>query len=84
MITGKIIVLTRGIFVGKVMSLFFHMLSRLLITFLPRSKASFNFMAAITILSDFGAPQIKSDTVSTVFPSVPHEEMGTDAMIFVF
>ena len=45
---------------------------------------SFNFMAAVTICSDFGAPQIKSDTVSTVSPSISHEVMGPDAMIFVF
>ena len=56
MTTGKAIVLTRQTFVGKVMSLLFSMLSRLVITFLPRSK-SFYFMAAVTICSDFGAPQ---------------------------
>ena len=56
--TGKTIALTRRTFVGKVMSLFFSMLSRLVITFLPRN-VSFNFMAAITIFSDFGAPQNK-------------------------
>ena len=58
MTTGKIIALTRQTFVGKVMSLLFNMLSRLLITFLPRCKC-LNFMAAITICSDFGAPQNK-------------------------
>ena len=46
-------------FVGKVMSLLFNMLSRLVITFLPRSKASFNFMATVTISGDFGAPAPK-------------------------
>ena len=45
---------------------------------------SFNFMAAVTICSDFGAPKIKSGTVSTVSPSISHEVMGPDAMIFVF
>ena len=55
MTTGKTIALTRWTFVDKVMSLLFSMLSRLVITFLPRSKVSFNFMAAITICSDFGA-----------------------------
>ena len=56
MTTGKTIALTRRTFVGKVMSLLFNMLSRLVITFLPRTEqASFNFMAAITICSDFGA-----------------------------
>ena len=59
MTTGKNIALTRRTFVDKVMSLIFNMLSRLIITFLLRSKASFNFMATITICSDFGAPQNK-------------------------
>ena len=53
--SGKTITLTRWTFVGKVMSLFINMLSRLVITFLPRSKFFFNFLAAITICSDFGA-----------------------------
>ena len=44
---------------------------------------SFNFMAAITICSDFGDQKIKSDTVSRVSPSISHEVMGPDAMIFV-
>jgi len=65
MTTGKIIALTRWTFVGKVMSLLLNMLSRLGITFLPRSKASFNFMAAVTICSDFGAQKNK---VSHCFP----------------
>ena len=56
MTTGKTITLTRWTFVGKVMSLLFNMRSRLVITFLPRSKC-LNFMAAVTICSDFGAPQ---------------------------
>ena len=59
MTTGKTIALTRRTFVGKVMPLLLNMLCRLVITFLPRSKWSFNFMAAITICSDFGAPQNK-------------------------
>ena len=58
MTTGKTITLTRQTFVGKVMSLLLNMLSRLVITFLPR-KVSFNFMAAITICSDFGAQKNK-------------------------
>ena len=58
MTTGKTIALTRWTFVGKVMSLLFNMLSRLVITFLPRNK-SFYFMAAVTICSEFGAPQNK-------------------------
>ena len=64
MTTGKTIALTRQTFVGKVTSLLFNMLSRLVITFLPRSK-SFYFMAAVTICSDFGAPQ---NEVSHCFP----------------
>ena len=66
MTTRKTIALTRWTFVGKVISLLFNMLSRLVITFLPRSKhllfiylASFNFMAAVTICSDFGAQKNK-------------------------
>ena len=57
MTTGKTIALTRWPFVGKVMSLLFNMLSRLVIAFLPRNK-HLNFMAAVTICSDFGAPKI--------------------------
>ena len=60
------------------------MLSSLVITFFSKQQASFNFMAAITICSDFGAPQkIKSDTVSTVLPSISHEVMGPDAIGFL-
>ena len=58
MTTGKTRALTRQTFVGKIMSLLLNMLSRLVITFLPRSKR-LNFMAAVTICSDFGAPQNK-------------------------
>ena len=57
MTTGKTIALTRWTFAGKVMSLLFNMLSRLVITFLSRSKSVFNFMAAVTIGSDFGAKE---------------------------
>ena len=59
------------------------MLSRLVIAFLPRSKC-LNFMAAITICSDFGAQKIKPDTISTVFKSICHEVMGPNAMILNF
>ena len=58
MTTGKTIALTRQTFVDKVMALLFNMLSRLVITFPPRSK-HLNFMAAVTIHSDFGAPNNK-------------------------
>ena len=53
--TGKTIALTRWNFVGKVMSLLFNMLFGFVIAFVPRRKHSFNFMAAVTICSDFGA-----------------------------
>ena len=68
MTTGKTMALTRWTFVSKVMSLLFNMLSRLVIAFLPRSFLSFNFMAAVTICSDFGAPQNKV----SLFPLFPH------------
>ena len=58
MTNGKTIGLTRWTFIAKVMSLLFNMLSRLVITFLPRSKR-LNFMAAVTICSDFGAQKNK-------------------------
>ena len=82
MTTGKTIALTRWIFVGKVMSLLFNMLSRLAIVFLPRSKC-LNFMAEVTICSDFWAPK-NSFAVSVVSPSIYHEVMGLDTMILVF
>ena len=66
------------------MSLLFNMLSRLVITFLPRSKRlliSWLQSPSAVILE---APQIKSDTVATVFPTISYEVMGPDAMIFVF
>ena len=82
--TGKTIALTRWTFVGKVTSLLFNMLSRLVITFLPRSKR----LLISWLQSPSGVilePQkIKSDTVSTVSPSSSHEVMGPDAMILVF
>ena len=84
MTTGKTIALTRWTFVGKVMSLHLNMLSRLVITFLPRSKhllISWLQSPSAVILEP---PKIKFDTVSTVSPSVSHEVMGPDAMIFVF
>ena len=82
--TGKTIALTRWTFVGKVMSLLFNILSRVCHSFSSQEQASSNLMAAVTICSDFGAKKIKSDTVSTVSPSVSHEVMGPDAMILVF
>ena len=85
MTTGKTIALTGWTFVGKVMSLLFNMLSRLVIILLPRSKqASFNFMAAITSAVILEPRKIKSATVSSVSPSICHEVMGPDAVILVF
>ena len=84
MTTGKTITLTRQTFVGKVMSLIFNMLSRLVITFLPRSKhllISWLHSPSAVILEP---KKIKSDIVSTVSPSISHEVMGPDAMILVF
>ena len=84
MSTGKIIALTRWTFVSKVMSPLFNMLSRFVITFLPRSKR--------LLISQLPSPsevilepkKIKSVTISIVSPSICHEMMGPDAMIFVF
>ena len=76
--------MTRWTFVDKVMSLLFNMLSRLVITFLSRSKRlliSWLQSPSAVILEP---KKIKSDTVSNVFPSICHEAMGPDAMIFVF
>ena len=84
MTPGKAIALTRRTFVGRVMSLPFNMLSRLVITFLPRSKClliSLLQSPSVVILEPL---KIKSATVSTVSPSVCHEVMGLDAVILVF
>ena len=83
MTTGKTIALTRWTFVGKVMSLLFNTLSRLVIVLLPRSKGlliSWLQSPSAVILEP---PKIKSVTVSTVSPSICHEVMGPDAMILV-
>ena len=76
--------LTRRTLVGKVMSLFYNMLSRLVITFLPRSKCLLIswLQSPPTVILE--PRKIKSLTVSTVSPSIRHEVMGPDAMIFVF
>ena len=82
--TGKTIALTRWTFVGKIMSLLFNMLSRLVITFLPRNKRlliSWLQSPSAVILEP---KKIKSVTVSIVSPSIYHEVMGLDAMIFIF
>ena len=84
MTTGKTIAWTRRTFVGKVMSLLLNMVSGLVIAFLPRRKRlliSWLQSPSAVILEP---PKIKSATVSAVSPSIYHEVMGPDAMIFVF
>jgi len=79
--TGKTIALTRWTFVGKVMSLFFNMLSRLIINFPPKSKHLLIpwLQSPYTVILE--PPKVKSDTVS---PSISHKVMGSEAMILVF
>ena len=84
MTTRKTIALTRQTFVGKVMSLLFNMLSRLVITFPPKSKHLLILWLQSPSAVILEPPKIKSDTVSTVSPSISHEVMGPDAMMFVF
>ena len=79
MTTGKIITLARWTYVGKVRSLIFNMLSRLVRSFLPSSKD-----LLISCCSHLGAQEIKSVTVSIVSPSICHNVMEQDAMILVF
>ena len=84
MSTGKTIALTIQTFVGKVLSLFFNMLSRFAIAFLPRSKhllISWQKSPSAVILE---RKKITSVTVSIVSPSICYEVMGMDAMIAVF
>ena len=84
MTTGKTIALTTQTFVGKVMSLLFNMLSGSVMAFLPRSKClliSWLQSPSAVILEP---KKIKSDTVSTVSPSICHEVMGPDAMNLKF
>ena len=84
MTTGKTIALTRWTFVGKVMSLLFNMLSRLVIDFLPRNKHLLIAWLQSPSAVILEPKKIKSMTVSIVFPSICHEIMGPDAMILVF
>ena len=84
MTTGKNIALTRWTFVGKVMSLLLNMLSRLVMTFLPRSKRFLISRLQSPSAVILEPQKMKSDTVSTVSPSISHEVMGPDAMNFVF
>ena len=84
MTTGKTIALVTWTFTGKMMTLLFNTASRFTITFLPRSKCL--FISWLQLLSTvFLEPKkIKSVTVSIVSPSICHEVMGPDVMIFVF
>ena len=84
MTTGKTIAWTRWTFVDKVLSLFFNMISRLVITFLPRSKRLLISWLQSPCAVILEPKKTKSDTVSTVSPSICYEVVGPDAMIFVF
>ena len=83
MTTGKTIALTRQTFVGKVMSLLFNMLSKLVITFLPRSKCLLILWLQSLSAVILEPRKMKSGTVSTVSPSLSNEVMEPDAMILV-
>ena len=84
MTTGKTIALTRWTFVGKVMSLLFNMLSRLVITFLQRGKHLLISWLQSPSAVIMEPKKIKSVTVSTVSSSICHEVVGPDAMVFIF
>ena len=85
MTTGKTIALTTQTFVGKLMSLLFNMLSKFVIAFLPRSSKclliSWLQSSSAVILEP---PKIKSVTVSIVSPSICHEVMGPEPMVYDF
>ena len=84
MTTGKTKVLTRRTFVDKIMSLLFNILSRLVITFLPKSKCLLISCLQSPSAVILEPPKIKFLTVSTVSLSICHEVMGPDAMILAF
>ena len=84
MTTGKTMALTRQTFISKTMSLLFNMVSRLIIAFLPRSKCLLILWLQSPYAVILEPSKIKSFTVSIVSPSICHEVMGPDAMIFVF
>ena len=84
MTVGKTMALTRQIFVGKLMSLLFNMLSRLVMAFLPRSKRLLILWLESPSAVILESPKIKSLTVSVVSPYICHEVMGPEAMILVF
>ena len=83
MSTGKNLALNRQTFVGKVMPLLFNMLSRLIKAFLLRSKRLLNSWLQSPSAVILEPKKIKSDTVSTVSPSISHEVMEPEAMILV-
>ena len=84
MTTGKTIALTRWTFAGKVVSLLLNMLSRFVIAFLPRSKRLLIPWLQSPSAVILESPKIKSLTLSIVSPSICHEVVGLDAMIFIF
>ena len=84
MTTGKTIALTRWTFVGKILSLLFNMLSRLVIAFIPRRKHLLTSWLQSPSAVILEPPKIKSVTVSIVSPSICHEVMGLHVMILVF
>ena len=84
MTTGKTIALTRWTFLGKVMSLLFNMLSRFVITLLPRSKRLLILWLQSPSAVFLEPKKIKSFIVSIVSPSICHEVMGPEAIIFFF
>ena len=84
MTTGKTIALTRQTFVGKVMSLLLNMLSRLVITFLPKSNHLLISWLQSPSAVMLELKKIKSFTVSIVYPSISHEVMELDSMVLVF
>ena len=81
MTTGKTTALTRRTFVGKVMSLLLNMLPKWVATFLPRSKPLLTSWLQSPSEVILEPQKIKSDTVSTLSPSISHEVIGPDAMI---
>ena len=82
--TGKTIAWTRQTFVGKAMSLLLNMLARLVISYLPKTKRPLLSCLQSPSAVILEPEEIKCATVSTVSPSICHEVMGPDAMIFVF
>ena len=84
MTTGKTISLTRWTIVGKLMSLLLNMLSRFVIDFSFKEQTSFNFMAAVTVHSDFRAQEEAICHYVHFFPSICHDVMRLDAMTLVY